>query len=97
MLRLLTLLATASCAIAAPFDITNLASPQVNADSLGAAPVTWRRIVTEAPWSARAGGNLEFNPSTEKFILHGVGIYHQDDSALEGQNTSTINQSNLVR
>jgi hypothetical protein len=86
MLGLLALLATASCAIAAPFDIANLASPQVNAvatDSLGAAAVTWKRVVTEAAWSARAGGNLEFNPVTQKFILHGVGIYDDDDEALE--------------
>lgn len=97
MLRLLTILATASCAFAAPFDITNLASSNTATDSLNAPPPTWKRIVTEAPWSARAGGNLEFDPQSERFVLHGVGIYDQDDQALEGQylkSNDSINQSN---
>jgi len=82
MLSLLTLLATAAVTIAAPFDIETLATPKT--ELAAAAPVKeWKLLQANAGFDGRAGGSMEWDPSTSKFLLHGIGIYDQDDAALE--------------
>jgi len=93
MLSLLTLLATCAFAVSAPIDIHDLAS-ESKATSLAAAEKKWTLVTAEAPWSARAGGTLEFQPDG-KFLLHGVGIYDQDDAAWSEVWTATENGKNL--